>query len=183
MAYRRAFKRRTVNQTAHRNVAMIEALAGREIPELRRGLDENFPLRKRRAQALDIDAVHRKQAYPDDNEASVIRAVSDLLAAHPSVLLAVRQNSGAMPYDRDGRPVPVFFYKLLRTPEDMTIVDFWGFLRDGKPFAIECKRPSWKGPSASNDREMKQSAFIRMIECIGGKGGFARSVEEAQAIL
>lgn len=125
-------------------------------------------------------APKRERAAPDpaDTEAPVLAAVGEFLAAHPQVLLAVRQNSGAAVYDSGGRSIPIWFYKLVRKPEDITFTDYWGFLRDGRPFAIECKRPSWK--KVSTPREEKQRAFIQLIEAIGGVAGFVRSVDEAQ---
>jgi hypothetical protein len=135
--------------------------------------------------ALPKPRAPRAPAKPgDDLEGIVISAVGDLLRAHPRVLLAVRQNSGALPYDKDGRPVPIWFYKLVRRPEEeITITDYWGFLRDARPFAIECKRQSWKWPASPSDRELKQRAFIHMIEALGGVGGFVCSVDQAQALL
>jgi len=128
-------------------------------------------------------APKRERAAPDpnDSEAPVLAAVWDLLASHPQVLLAVRQNSGGAVYERDGREIPVWFYKLVRKPSEMTFTDYWGFMRDGRPFAIECKRPSWKDPRT--DREKRQQAFIEMVEAIGGRGGFVRSVDEAMRCI
>ena len=140
------------------------------------------PVRVRKPEALDIDAIHRKQKSDDDAEKHVQREVGELLAKHPSVLLAVRQNSGGMRYEDTQRQEHVmWFYKFWRCPEKMTIVDYWGFFRDGKPYAIECKRRDWKW--SDDPREIKQRAFLQMIEAIGGRSGFARGVEEAQAIL
>ena len=116
-----------------------------------------------------------------DLEGPVIKAVGELLGVHPLILFAVRQNSGALPYHREGRAVPVWFYKLARRPEPMTIVDYWGFLKDGRPLALECKRPDWKKPRT--EHEDRQQAFLRMIEAIGGIGGFVRSADEANALL
>lgn len=114
-------------------------------------------------------------------EKDVLAAVGDLLSRHPRVLLAVRQNSGAMPYDRDGRAVPVWFYKLVRVPKSMTLVDYWGFLTDGKPFGFECKRPSWSG--VKDEREKRQQACLEMIECIGGISRFVTDVSQVAGAL
>ena len=137
--------------------------------------------RKPKPEALDIDAIHRKQ---DDTEAPVLRAIGTMLAVHPLVLIAIRQNSGAMHYQgSNGRAIPVWFYKFARKPVDeLRVTDFWGFLRDGRPFAIDAKKPSWNG-RCTTDSEKGQQAFIHMIEAIGGIGGFARNVDEAAAIL
>jgi hypothetical protein len=113
-------------------------------------------------------------------EKHVLSAVGEYLALHPKVYLAVRQNSGSLPYDRNGRPVPVQFYRIIKQPVEITITDFWGFF-DARPFALECKRPSWTGPTT--DREKRQQAFLHLIECVGGISGFVRSVDEVRALL
>lgn len=124
----------------------------------------------------------RAPSDPNDSEAPVIAAVGELLAVHPQVLLAVRQNSGAMHYQAaNGNAVPVWFYRLVKKPFELTFTDYWGFLKDFRPFAIECKRPSWKEPRT--DRETKQLSFIRLIEGMGGIGGFVRSSDEAKGLL
>jgi hypothetical protein len=126
----------------------------------------------------------RAAPNPADSEGPVLDAVGELLASHPQVLFAVRQNSGAMHSEgRDGRVHAYWFYKLIRRPgaSELTLTDFWGYLRDGRAFAIECKRPSWKAPREK--RELNQQAFIRMIESLGGIGGFVRSADEANALL
>ena len=152
-----------------------------------RGFGHEPPPKPALLQQIEARAANRKpRSAPDpaDSEAPVISAVGELLAVHPAVLFAVRANSGAMHVEgANGRAHPVFFYKLVRRPgaSEITITDFWGFLRDGRPFAIECKRPSWKAPRGT--RELDQQAFIHMVESIGGVGGFARSADEANAIL
>lgn len=128
----------------------------------------------------------RSRASPDqaDSEAPVLAAVAELLAAHPLVLFAVRQNSGGMHWqDKGGHYRPILFYKILRRPgaSAITFTDYWGFLKDARPFAIECKRPSWKAPHQQH--ELNQQAFIHLIESIGGIGGFVRSADEANALL
>ena len=134
-----------------------------------------------RAQNVIAPKRERAASDPANTEAPVLAAVGELLAAHPKVLLAVRQNSGGAVYEKDGRSIPIWFYKLVRRPSEITFTDYWGFLRDGRPWALECKRPSWKEPRT--DREKRQQAFIHMIEAIGGIGGFVRSVDEAKAVL
>lgn len=146
------------------------------------------PRRVKRADngsAVDIDAVHGKLKAP--LEATVVSAVAELLAVHPLVLFAVRQNSGAASYEAaSGKYAPVYFYKFVRWPERMTITDFWGFMiRPGateyRPLAIECKRPGWKRPT--DERERRQEAFIQMVRKAGGAGGFVTSADEAQQVL
>lgn len=123
----------------------------------------------------------------DGGEAPVIKAVSELLAMHPGVLLAVRQNSGSLPYkNRKGDFVPVWFYKLLE-PKDVTLTDFWGLVEGdlGRPrmYALEAKRPDWNPAHKFTDREMRQQRFIVLVREAGGVGGFVRNVDEAKAVL
>ncbi len=141
--------------------------------------EADFP--ESRLPALPKKRVIVKASAPEELEGATLKAVGELLAVHPAVLFAVRQNSGAMPVERDGRPVPIWFYKFARRPEPMTIVDYWGFLKDGRPFALECKRASWTPPR--DEREDRQYAYLQMIASIGGVSGFVRSGDEAMALL
>ena len=139
--------------------------------------------RKRRSkpepEGVDIDRVHRPQP---PLESEVVTAISLLLNLHPKILFAVRQNSGAASYEAaSGRYAPVQFYRILRSSENMTVVDFWGLLRSGRMFAIEAKRPGWKGPHG--DREHKQAAFLAMVRETGGIGIFATSADEVTNAL
>ena len=110
-------------------------------------------------------------------EASVISEVSSLLAKHPSVLFAVRQNSGAaFLKGRDGKDMPVWFYKCITSPEKMRISDFWGILRDGRMFGFECKRRNWIKPT--DQRELEQWAFLTMVSNGGGIGRFVTCAED-----
>lgn len=176
-------KREPIGVTMRRN---RNALSTMVAPEHRERFEADFPeshlpaLPKKRAPrepGVDIDVVHVGR----DIEAPVLKAVGELLAVHPKILLAVRQNSGALPYERAGRAVPVWFYKFARRPEPMTLVDYCGFLKDGRPFAIECKRPGWKRPTT--ERENRQQAYMQMIAAIRGISGFVRSADEANALL
>lgn len=157
--------------TARKHLNFIETMAGKEIPELH----GNLP-------PLPVKRAPRTQQSKDEGEAPVLAAVGELLAAHPKVLFAVRQNSGSLPFQNaQGRTYPIWFYKLLRKPEAMTITDYYGFLADKRPFAFECKRPSWQTPRT--DHEIRQWNFINMIVRMGGIGSFVRSVDEVQALL
>ena len=129
-----------------------------------------------------------KRAYtksaPEELEGATLRAVGDLLAVHPRVLLAVRQNGGAMEYrGAGGRPVPVWFYRIIREPRDVKvrIADYWGFLTDMRPFAVECKRRNWTAPHG--EREQSQAAFLGMIRALGGIGIFATDAQQVADAL
>ena len=115
-----------------------------------------------------------------DLEAAVQREVFSVLAKHPSVLFAVRQNSGAAEME-SGRTI--WFYRWARRRGvDMVLVDFWGIFTDGRMFVLECKKRKWKR-SLSDDRENKQQAFIDVVKSAGGVGGFVTCAEDALALL
>ena len=117
-----------------------------------------------------------------DLEKHVLSAVGDLLAAHPRVLLAVRQNSGGAYYSgSDGKQHAVWFYKMMRPAQPLTLTDYWGFLTDARPFAFECKRPSWRKPSS--DREFLQEKFLELIRSCGGVAQFVVSADQVQEAL
>lgn len=128
------------------------------------------PAPKKRATGVDIDRIHRRNESPLESE--VVTAISQLLARHPKVLFACRQNSGAASYEAaSGKYAPVVFYRILTHGREMTITDFWGILKDGRPFAIEAKREGFIKPR--NDREYAQANFLMMIRNAGGIGIFA----------
>lgn len=125
----------------------------------------------------------RVKSSGEDLEAPVVAAVGELLARHPKVLFAIRQNGGAMFRDgENGRQIPIWFYRWAKSgPERMRLPDYWGMMKDGRLFCIECKKPSWvtvRGP-----RETEQHNFIAMVISAGGIGGFAPTVDDALAIL
>ena len=122
------------------------------------------------AQAAMIKPV-RERAAPRDLEGPVVKAISELLAVHPKVLFAVRQNSGAA-----GEHGHIHFYRILTHGKEITVVDFWGILRDGRMFACEAKAPGFKGPRT--DREMKQFNFLQMVRNSGGVACFADCVDD-----
>jgi len=127
---------------------------------------------------VDERRTHTKQMSNNDREDSVLREVGQLLAVHPKVLFAIRQNSG-MAYN-DAR-APIYFYRWLRRKVKMRISDFWGMLTDGRMFAIECKNRTWTKPSG--EREEEQQAFLMTIKHAGGVSGFVTSAEQAQRII
>lgn len=125
-------------------------------------------------------AAPTKRTDDDDTEAAVIREITAVIAHHPRVLFAVRQNSGAAV---SASGAPIWFYRIIKLPADvqMTVTDFWGVDIYGKPFCIEAKRRAWTKPS--DDRERKQLAFIEAVRSVGGVAGFATSGEQARNIL
>jgi len=118
-------------------------------------------------------------------EQDVIRAVSDLLAAHPKCLFSVRQNTGGASYEHStGKHKPIFFYHIL-TRGEVTITDFWGLLKTGAPYAFEAKRPGWRGPSGYEERQRveRQAAFIAIVKEAGGIGAFVTDALQVKSLL
>ena len=129
--------------------------------------------------ATDIDRVHRQRATP---ESEILSAVTDLLCAHPKVIFVCRQNSGMASYEaKTGRYAPVHFYKILKAPARMTIVDVWGLLTDGRMYAVETKNSAWVRPT--NDREERQAAFLAMVRHHGGLALFATDAAQVAEAL
>lgn len=160
---RAPLKREHPGVASRKTVAYIEAMAGREIPELR----ENMPaLPKKRSPrtALDIDAIHRKR---DSRplERNVLKAVVKALRADPRVARVQRNTSGV--FQEGGRIIRVGSRGLL----DLTI-----FLKSGAYAEIEIKRPGGKP-------EPHQAERIATIRASGGIAGYATSAEEALALL
>ena len=115
-------------------------------------------------------------------EASVIADISKLLAHHPKVLFARRNNSGAASMlGRDGKEMPVFFNRIIKSPVPMRIPDIDGYLTDGRKFAIECKRRNWTKPT--DQREHEQAAFLQMVRDAGGIGVFATCAEDVLQVF
>ena len=128
-----------------------------------------------------VRPVDGKPAQP--LEAEVIKGVGQLLNVHPKVLFAVRQNTGAMPYTNNaGKDIPVWFYRVVKAPGLMTIVDYWGFLADRRPFAFECKRQSWTGKTL-DERELRQQVFLHMIRSLGGVANFITDPQQIVELL
>jgi len=124
----------------------------------------------------------RERAAPRDLEGPVVAAISELLAVHPKILFAVRQNSGMASYEaKSGRYAPVHFYRILTHGKEITVVDFWGILKDGRVFACEAKAPGFREPRT--DREFAQANFLALVRNAGGLALFATSVDEVAAVL
>lgn len=131
--------------------------------------------------AQSVIAPVRQRAAPRQLEAPVVAAISELLAVHPKVLFAVRQNSGMASYEaKSGKYQPVFFYRIL-THKDVTITDFWGILKDGRMFAVEAKAPGWY--KVRSDRELRQKLFLMLVRNSGGIGIFATDVSDVAEAL
>ena len=109
----------------------------------------------------------------DQLEAAVVTECVDVLKRHPRILFAVRQQGGMM-YNPSG--APVWFYRIFRSPEEMKIVDTWGFTTDFLPWAFEVKHRGWTKPT--NKREFEQLAFMNMISSRGGIGRFVTCAED-----
>ena len=123
----------------------------------------------------------RPRAAPRQLEAPVVAAISELLAVHPKVLFAVRQNSGMASYEaKSGKYAPVFFYRIL-TKQPMTITDFWGVLKNGRMLGIEAKAPGFTEPHT--DTEIRQAAFLAMVRNCGGVGLFATDADQVADAL
>ena len=123
----------------------------------------------------------RPRAAPRQLEAPVVAAIAELLAVHPKVLFAVRQNSGGASYQaKSGKYAPVFFYRIL-TKQPMTITDFWGVLKNGRMLGIEAKAPGFTEPHT--DTEIRQAAFLAMVRNCGGVGLFATDADQVAGAL
>ena len=131
----------------------------------------------------DLDEIagkrtNSKRMADDDREESVMREVAALLAIHPKVLFAIRQNSGM---SQNASGTPIWFYRWVRSRTKMRVTDFWGLLTDGRMFALEAKNRLWKAPSG--EREFEQQEFLTAIREAGGVAGFVTSAEQAQRII
>lgn len=153
------------------------------IRQSQKGLDHYAALSgKPRVDIGAKEKVVRGPANKEEGEGPVLKAVGQLLSIHPKVAIAIRMNSG-LAYDQNDAPVR--FHMLVRG--DGVCVDYVGALKDGRTFALECKRPDWSGVSRANHagaiREQRQEEYINVVRAIGGVGGFVRSVEDALAIV
>lgn len=143
----------------------LAAASGREVPP--RFLNNLAPKRE-----------IRNHADPSLLEGAVKREVARLLAIHPTVYFAMRQNSGAAV---NSSGAPVWFYQILKSPGDMTIVDFTGWTKMMRPIAFECKRVGWK--YTGTEREKKQRAYMKMLSERNGVTGFITDVMQAKMLL
>jgi|HubBroStandDraft_2_1064218.scaffolds.fasta_scaffold05351_7 hypothetical protein len=175
------------NDQAIRNLA---AMTGKPVPP---ELLNNLPPKQVRA-----------AAKYEGSESEVQAACIQQLRAHPQVIMCLRMNSGAAEWETPkGDLVPIFFHRWIKAPEDMLMVDLFGFMHEAGdvfgvrsrkiPFAIECKESQWRPALGTGAKlgernplfikEKKQWAFIQFIKSIGGVGGFVTSDLQAQAII
>lgn len=150
------------------------AMAGKPFPE-----DMKAPDRK----PVKVRAAPVKREV-DTSEGSVMTDIAEVYKTHPNILFAVRQTSGAA----DIGDFHVKFWRWLRrNGQVMTITDTWGVLRDGRFFAIEAKKRTWKGVGIGDGkdavRERAQLTFINVVKSGGGVGGFVTSAGQAIQIL
>lgn len=152
--------------TTARNVAYLEAMAGRKLPEMQSA----------------IVAPPKPRAAPRQLEAPVLAAVSDLLRQHPKVAYALRINSGMASYEaKSGKYAPVHFHSWLRSPVPCRMPDIFGMLMDGRTLALEIKAPGFVKPR--DQREREQWAFLYLIRNMGGVGEFITDAAQVAAIL
>lgn len=147
--------RLTPNQAIRRNVGFIEALAGREIPELRAGMKPAPQPRIRRTSEPSGKPLER----------DVLRAILEALRAHPAVCFAWRLQSGV--FLEGNRTIRVGFKGM---------PDICFMTKRGIFGAIEVKRP---GGQATPE----QAAVLERIWTGGGIAGTCSSVEQALALI
>jgi hypothetical protein len=134
-------------------------------------------------QTVDF-GVKEKRTYSrkmadEDREDDVVREVGQLLAVHPKILFAWRQNSGSAE-SKSG--APVVFYRFLKgDPSEITLPDFLGVLKDGRLLALEAKNRLWTAPKKPHEK--KQLHFILQVKYAGGVSGFCTSAAQAQRII
>jgi hypothetical protein len=162
-------ERERINAALRHNEAMFgDIRRAKGLPEPR--IKEMAPVRQ---------VVNRSDE--DELEAAVMKEVTHLLQVHPSVILAIRANSGsAQIRGKDGKNMPIWFNRFIKSGDKYTVTDFWGLANFGM-FVIEAKRRNWK--YCGTEKEQKQKGMIDLVIRLGGRGGFVTSAQEAQLIL
>lgn len=100
-------------------------------------------------------------------ERDVLRAVLQLLRAHPLVAWCSRINSGAAVDERG---------QFMRFHQIAGCSDIIGQMKTGHFLAIECKRPGERPTEP-------QMLFLRMVQQHGGCAGWCDSVAGCEAVL
>lgn len=102
----------------------------------------------------------------DPSESQIVRSVLAFLLWDPRIADAWRNNTGAIKIDQ------ARFVKFGRKGN----ADIEGYAKDGRYVAIECK-------SRLGRATVSQAAFIAKVQANHGIAGFARSVDDAKAIV
>lgn len=120
-------------------------------------------------QEVPVERAPRK-ASGNATEASILKAIMQLLKYHPKVAKVWRQNSGTfqMQYGDKTR------YVRANTANGMA--DIMGILKDGRTLAIEVK-------SKTGHVHAHQQDFLEAIGAAGGLAFVARDVETVQRAL
>lgn len=180
---RKLTRKPSPREMSQRTLAYLEAMSppSKRLEEFRAGTLAGIPMQpKQRADSVNIDAVHAKQVVPLEKE--TLHDVCAMLAVHPKVVFAIRQNSGSASYEaKSGKWAPVHFYSFVKWPEPMTMPDVSGMLLGGKFFFLEIKRVNWTKPR--DERERKQKAFLDTVRARGALAGFCVSVAGAKAAI
>ena len=110
-------------------------------------------------------------ASGNPSEAEILRAVMQLVKAHPKVQLAYRQNSGTFAeQNRDGST------RYVRANTQRGMSDIAGLMKDGRALYIEVK-------SATGRVQPHQQEFLDKARAAGAVAGVCRSVEDALELL
>lgn len=148
----------TPQEEARRGNRMVEMLYGDVRREKGMPVPVSLvePVRKQRA---------ARQPSGDASEASILKAIMQLLHRHPKVAKAWRQNSGTFTKQYGNKT----HYIRANTAKGMS--DIMGILKDGRTLAIECK-------SAKGAVKAHQHEFLNSISEAGGIAFVARSVDD-----
>jgi len=147
----------TPQEEARRGNRMVEMMYG-DI-RIAKGMPEvncAEPVRKERGP---------RKASGEPSEASILRAIMQLLHRHPKVARVWRQNSGTFVKQYGDKT----HYIRANTAKGMS--DIMGILKDGRTLAIECK-------SAKGTVKAHQHEFLNSISEAGGIAFVARSVDD-----
>lgn len=125
----------------------------------------SFGLPPRAQSVIPAKRAYTKRTDTGPSEAQVLKSVLAYLRRHPNVASVERSQSGVF---REGeRHIRVGFVGKL---------DVSGFLKGGRYFEIEVKRPGGRPTEA-------QAARIEKIKAGGGISGFVTSIDETAGLL
>lgn len=148
----------TPQEEARRGNRMVEAMYGDVRREKGMPVPVSLaePVRKQRA---------ARQPSGDASEASILKAIMQLLKVHPKVARVWRQNSGTFVKQYGDKT----HYIRSNTAKGMS--DIMGILKDGRTLAVEVK--SRTGIVAEHQQD-----FLDSITSAGGVAFVARSVDD-----